>query len=158
MQVAQYFSQSHIFTNLSDYGVSIILQYCYFRHARIPTAATKIPIISNNAGRRYSTSNARTESSHTVPRVANKIPTEKALKAPPPYCSGLIARIPERIIIQKPKRIKVSENTSDMSTRILVTKAVADTAKTTIKMPSERTPTGLFGIKPHDLLFSMVWL
>ena len=137
----------------------MILQYCYFRHARIPATATKIPMISNNAGRRHSTNNARTENNHTAPRVVNKTPTEKVLKAPPPYCSELVARIPERIIIQKPKRIKVSENISDMSTRMVVAaKAVADTAKTKIKMPSERTPTGLFGIKPHDLLCSMVWL
>ena len=144
--------------HLGDYGVSIILQYCYFRHARIPAAATKIPMISNNAGRRYSISNARTESNHTAPRVVNKIPPEKMLKAPPPYCSGLVARIPERIIIQKPKRMKVSENISYTLSRMVAAKAVADTAKTKIKMPSERTPTGLFGIKPHDLLCSIVWL
>ncbi len=66
-------------------------------------------------------------------------------------------RIPERIIIQKPKRMKVSENISNTLSRILAAKAVADTAKTKIKMPSERTPTGLLGIKPHSFMF-LGWL
>jgi hypothetical protein len=112
-------------------------------------------MISNNAGRRYSTSNARKERNHTAPRVVNKIPTEKVLKALPPYCSGLVALIPERIIIQKPKRMKVSEKISYTLSRMVAAKTVADTAKTKIKMPSERTPTGLFGIKLT--IFYVLW-
>ncbi len=89
-----------------------------------------------------------------TPRVVNKIPPENVLKAPLPYCSGLPTRIPARIVTHKPKRMRVSEKISNMLTRMLAAEAAMDTARTKIKMPNERTPTGLFGIKSHNLLCS----
>jgi len=90
-----------------------------------------------------------------TPSVVTRIPPENVLNAPLPNCSGLATRIPARIVTHKPKRMRVSEKISDTLTSMLATKAVADTAKAKIKMPSERTPTGLFGIKPHNFLCSM---
>ena len=81
-----------------------------------------------------------------MPSVAINTPPERALNAPEPYCSGSAARIPPRITIHKPKRTIVSEKTSDTWTSTLAAKEAADTAKAKIRMPSERTPTGLFGI------------
>jgi len=54
-------------------------------------------------------------------------------------------------MIHKPKRMRVSENISNTLTRRFAADADADTAKARIKMPSERTPTGLFGIGIHQL-------
>ena len=91
-----------------------------------------------------------------MPSAVISIPPEKVLKTPPPYPSGLATRNPARTIIHKPKRMKVNENISDMSTSMLAAKAAVDAAKTEIKMPSERTPTGLFGIEPHNLYVELM--
>jgi len=85
-----------------------------------------------------------------MPSVVINIPPEKVMKAPPPYPSGSVARIPARITIHKPKRMNETENVSDILMSMLVAKAAVDTAKTKIKIPIERTPTGLFGIEPHN--------
>lgn len=89
-----------------------------------------------------------------MPRVVIRSPPEKVLKAPLPYCSWLAARIPERTMIHRPKRTRVSENISNTFKRMFAAIVAADTAKTRIRMPSERTPTGLLGIRPHNLLCS----
>ena len=104
-------------------------------------------MISNKAGRRYPTINSRIYSDHTTPSVVNKMPTEKVLKAPLPYSSGLKMRIAAIPIAQNPKRTKQSESISDMLTSRPAAKAAAHTARIMIKIPSERTPTGFFGME-----------
>jgi len=54
-------------------------------------------------------------------------------------------------MIHKPKKIRVDENISNTLTSMLAADADADIAKARIKMPRERTPTGLFGIRVHRL-------
>ena len=89
-----------------------------------------------------------------MPIIVINIPPENVLKAPAPNSSGLMARIPARIIIHKPKRTSVSGNMWDTVINSVATEMTTDTAKITIKIPSERTATGFLGIKAHTLYVS----
>ena len=89
-----------------------------------------------------------------MPIIVINIPPEKVLKAPAPNSSGLADRIPARIMIHKPKRTSVSGNIWDKATNSVATEMTTDTARITIKIPSERTATGFLGIKIHTLYVS----